>query len=171
MRPHRDIATHVGFVSYGTPLGPVEVLTDEQYATFATEGEAPSGAVPNPNRFVAALFGLLNQVIVDVSEAEVDRATARRITRKNLPVRVQTVKLRRKTRVGGDDEPVGDGHVDWKHQWLVRGHWGWRKCRHDHPMAEEYEKGHRARVYVTPHWKGPDDKPMLISEKVWGLAQ
>jgi hypothetical protein len=161
---------HVTFLPYHQPVGPLERPNTEDYSRFATEGLTLATNTPNTERMVVALFRLLTQVIVEVADAPIDRPLVRRMTRKNLPARVQTVKLRRKERIR-DDEPHGDGHVDWQHSWAVRGHWAWRACRQDHPTAEPYDKGWHTRVYVAPYFKGPDDKPLKISEKVWGLAQ
>lgn len=161
---------HIGFLAYREPVGPSTVMTDEAYAKFALDGDL-AGPAPNPNRLVVALFRLLNQVIVETSEVPVDRPTVRRMTRKNLPVRVQTIKLRRKTKARDGEETVGEGHVEWSHSWAVRGHWAWRKCGPHHVLAEEYEKGYRARIYIAPYIKGPEDKPILLTEKVWGLAR
>lgn len=161
---------HVTWWGYGDKVGPAEVVTDEQYARFATEGLSLAEATPNTQRMIVGLFRLLNQVIVEVSDVAVDRDRVRRMTRKNLPVRVQTIKLRRKERLR-PETVHGEGHVDWQHQWPVRGHWAWRKCGPEHPSAEPYEKGHHTRVYVAPYWKGPEGAPILLTEKVWGLAQ
>lgn len=160
---------HLWFLPYKQPVGPMERPSHAEYAQFATDGLALAATYPNFARLIVALFRLLTQVIVDVSDAPIDRATARRVQRKNLPVRVQTVKLRRKEKPA--TEPHGEGHVEWQHSWVVRGHWAWRKCNADHPLAEPYEKGWHARVYIAPYFKGPDDKPLQVSEKVWGLAQ
>lgn len=162
--------SHLEWLGYGAPVGPTEMVTDEQYAKFATDGSSVPGAAPNTKRMVVGLFRLLNQVIVETADAPVDRGTLRRMTRKNMPTRVQTIKLRRKQRIN-PTETHGESHVDWQHQWPVRGHWAWRKCRADHPSAEPYEKGYHTRVYVAPYWKGPEDRPILLTEKVWGLAQ
>lgn len=161
--------THFQFMPYERQVGPLEQMAPEDYAKWAMDGQTMQATLPNDNRMVVALFRLLGQVLVEVADAPVDRATARRMGKKRLPARVQTIKLRRKERVGFErsDEP---GHT-LQHQFPVRGHWAWRKCSEHHPLAEEYEKGFHARIYIAPYWKGPNDAPILITQKVWSLSQ
>lgn len=170
---------HVQFIPYEQRVGPSELRDDEYRAMLRrdhhqhTDGvsEPYTGPLPNGRRMIVALFRLLGQVLVDVKDAPIDRATGRRAKRANLPQRVQTIALRRKeTRYlnPGDHE---SGRVEWQHQWPVRGHWAWRHCGAEHPEAEPYEKGHRVRVYVAPYWKGPEGKPIRLTEKVWDLSR
>jgi hypothetical protein len=156
------------FSGYGDPVGPSRGLREEVYARLATEREYLSEEADNITRIAVALFRLLGQTIVEVREDRPDRPTARRATRKHLRPEVRTIRLRRKDYVGDD---VGGGGVEWQHSWIVRGHWAWRACGEEHPLAEPYEKGHRARVYIAPYVKGPEGKPLHVSDKVWSLAR
>lgn len=163
---------HCQFLAYEQRVGPAEILTPEDYQTmFGYRQEEVVGKTPNDARLLVALFRLLGQTLVEVRDAPIERAASRRAKRMNLPARVQTVKLRRREiryLNEGQHEP---GHVEWQHQWWVRGTWQWRHCGADHPLAEPYEKGYHARIYVQGHWKGPSDKPILITKKVFDLAQ
>jgi len=49
------------------------------------------------------------------------------------------------------------GTVDWRCQWVVRGHWRnqWYASTDEH-----------RQIFIAPHVKGPDDKPLRISERV-----
>lgn len=165
------------FLSYGERVGPL-MIDDDEYRQMVVaaddkhEGrrvEPYKGPLPNDQRMIVALFRLLGQTLVEVKDAPLDRGTARRAKRKNLPQRVQTIALRRKrTEYLNPPEP---GSVEWKHQWYVRGRWQWRACSDAHAFAEPYEKGYHARVYVRGHWKGPVDAPVLITEKVGDLSR
>lgn len=163
---------HSQFLAYEQRVGPAEIMTPEDYQTlFGYDQDQVVAKTPNDARLMVALFRLLGQVLVEVKDAPIERAASRRARRANLPQRVQTVKLRRKETKylnEGEHEPA---HVEWQHSWLVRGHWAWRHCGSNHPLAEEYEKGFRARIYIAPFVKGPQDKPLLITEKVFDLAQ
>lgn len=159
---------HIQFMPYFRRVGPIEGMADEAYAQFAESGQTLAGSAPNDLRMIVALFRLLDQTIVDVSEVPIDRTTARRMGKKRLPARVQTIKLRRKVRPHHGD---GEFKGALSHQFPVRGHWAWRACSEHHPLAEPYEKGWHARVYIAPFWKGPENAPILLTEKVWDLAQ
>lgn len=161
---------HIWFLPYEQRVGPFNQPTPEDYAKYAFEGQVLLKETPNEARMVVALFRLLSQVIVEVRDAPIDRATARRAKRMNLPQRVQVVKLRRKE-VKYLNPAEGPTNVEWQHSWWVKGHWAWRHCGPEHPFAEPYEKGYHARVYIPWHAKGPQDKPLLITEKVLDLAR
>lgn len=47
--------------------------------------------------------------------------------------------------------------VEWSHRWLVRGHW--------RQQWYASEGVHRA-IYINPHIKGPEDKPLIVRDKV-----
>lgn len=161
---------HIWFLPYEQRVGPFSVPSPEDYQKYAFEGQVLLKETPNPARMVVALFRLLTQVIVEVRDAPIDRASARRAKRMNIPARVQTVKLRRKE-ISYLNPAEGPTNVEWRHSWIVKGHWAWRHCGPDHPFAEPYEKGHHARVYIRPYFKGPEDKPLVVTEKVLDLAR
>jgi hypothetical protein len=161
---------HLGRLGYGERIGPGQIPVPEDYAQHTKPGAKPMATVGDPHRAVLTVMLLLNQVLVEVREEPLDRATRRQMARKRIPASVQTISLRRKEFIGGPPSE-GEGHVEWHHRWVVRGHWAWRHCGADHPLAEEYEKGYRARIYIAPHWKGPEDAPIKITEKVWSLNQ
>lgn len=162
-------------VPYGEPVGPSEV-TANQYAAMLGDQHLQSELDEdyprlNLSRLVVAVFRLLTQVIVDVADAPLDRASIKRMLRKKLPARVQTIQLRRRAHPGPVPPSMGEGHVDWQHQWFVRGHWAWRACGAEHISAEPYEKGWHTYLYIPPYLKGPEGKPLLVTDKVWGLTR
>lgn len=65
-----------------------------------------------------------------------------------------TVIRLRKTKSKTDHET----EVEWSNQWIVRGHW----------RNQWYAsiKTHR-QIWINPFVKGPDDKPLKITKRVW----
>jgi hypothetical protein len=164
--------SHCQFLAYEQRVGPAEIMTPDDYRTlFGYRQDEVVAKTPNDARLMVALFRLLGQVLVEVKDAPIERAASRRARKANLPARVQTVKLRRKEIRYLNEGDHESGHIDWQHSWIVRGHWAWRKCGSEHVLAEPYEKGYRARIYVAPYLKGPEGKPLVITEKVFDLAQ
>lgn len=84
-----------------------------------------------------------------------DRAERRRAERHGLPVPdVQVINLRRPA-------PKNEGEglpVHWSHRWIVSGHW--------RNQAVGPGRTERRPTWVTPHVKGPADKPLADPTKV-----
>ena len=150
-------------------LGAARQLPDEEkQASIAAAGDTPT-AQTNIIRAVHALWLLLGQTVARSREAEVDRPAAGRARAAGLPSRVTVVELRRSA--GAPSEGPA-GSVEWSHRWLVRGFWRWNVCGQGHPLAQELEPGKwRARVWVNGFVKGPADKPLVQSEKVYQLRR
>lgn len=159
---------HIMFVAGHQPIGPPKVLpNDDKAQDLMAEGVI---AVPADNGFrqFVAYLRLLSQTLVQLASAEVDRHARKRATRRGLPGLVTTVKLRRIEYVGGE----GHSNVEWQHRWIVRGHWRRQPCGPDHPLAENNgQGGHVAIIWINPYIKGPEDKPLHLSNKVYDLAR
>lgn len=169
-------------------LGPAEVMPGKaQQDNLLRQGVTPVAAT-SVNRYVMALWMLLNQTIVQVTEEEPDRAGRRRATRMNIPSRVTVIQLRRSESAVGR-EP-GESLVQWTHRWLVRRHWRWqprgaRTADHVHALAPAVaEDGHMVRRCVIPgcdkhevrisiaaHVKGPEGAPLIVSDKLYSLER
>lgn len=148
-------------------VGPTTLgLTESKREEIIADGGQPH-EFTNFTRLVHAYFLLLNQTIVDSYEAEIGRQYAKRAKRAGIPASVTVVRLRRII----NTEAHGETEVEWHHQWIVRGHWRWQHVSKNHPLAEQYGDGYRARVWVRPHVKGPEDKPLHVSEKVYALIR
>lgn len=148
-------------------IGPVEIgITDTERERIIAEGDTPH-EFTNIARIIHTYFLMLNQTITDVSEAEIGRTFAKRAKRAGIPPRVTVIRMRRVER----DNHVGESSVEWQHQWIVRGHWRWQHVSEHHPLAEPDGDGFRARVWVRPHIKGPEDKPLHVTEKVIALMR
>jgi hypothetical protein len=106
-------------------------------------------------RTVLAGWVLMQQSISRVEPSAADRSERRRCARAGISPDVLVVRLRRiETATANDDEVVA---VDWSHRWLVSGHW-----------RQQYypsESGHRP-IWINPHVKGPQDRPLVLKEKV-----
>jgi hypothetical protein len=162
---------HIDFLSDDKEsLGPPQLEPSDHYAVqIAAEGDTPTPA-DNGTRLFVAYLRLLSQTLIKSSPASVDKAAKKRATRRGLPGLVTTVTLRRVTYVG--NETHDETEVEWSHRWLVRGHWRRQPCGPEHPLAEpDGHGGFVAIIYINPYIKGPEDKPLHLSNKVYDLAR
>lgn len=158
------------FVFDGMQIGAeVEHLkNDAKLQQLADEGILPH-EFTNIRRQMHAFWLLLGQTVSSVTESEIPRAYARRARRAGLPARVTVIRLRRKA---GHAEGIGESAVEWQHRWWSRGHWRWQHVSEHHPLAEsDGDGGWIARLWVQGSIKGPEGKPLRISNKVYRLAQ
>lgn len=58
--------------------------------------------------------------------------------------------------------------VEWRHRWLVRGHWAWRRCN---PENADTGEDCRKRVYIESYVKGPEDRPLIIRDKLYAVVR
>lgn len=114
------------------------------------------GKSPQIDRFVKALWTISAQTIAKV-ETMSSRTSRRDAQRHPLPDEggVRVITLRQFRSPVPENQPVTD--VEWKHRWIVSGHW-----------RNQYLPGsgtHRLQ-WIHPHVKGPEDKPLLIRDEV-----
>lgn len=156
------------YLAEGQRLGPAMRLpTEEKMAEILADGQVPT-AYTNPVRLLHALWMLLGQTITLSTEAHLDRPHRKRAMKARIPARVTIVQLRNVE----SRRAEGESLVEWSHRWLVRGHPAWRICGPNHPDAEEHpgKPGlHRCRVWIAPYQKGPEDKPLVVTDKVYAL--
>jgi hypothetical protein len=77
-----------------------------------------------------------------------------------LPSEYVVVQLRKTEYKSG--EKSDDGRfIDWSHRWVVGGHWRW----------QPYKDNTKKRIWIAPYVKGPDDKPLVMKDKVYVLAR
>jgi hypothetical protein len=89
----------------------------------------------------------MGQTLAAEIEQHPQRAAARRIARRGDPLTpVRTVALRRAERPPGM-APAGTSERDWRHRWLVSGHWR----RQYYPSVDE----HRPLVHHRPLGRRP----------------
>jgi len=58
------------------------------------------------------------------------------------------------------NESSGDKSREWRHRWVVRGHWR----KQWYPSIEDHRP-----VWIAPHLKGPGDAPLLGGQKVYAV--
>jgi len=168
---HRSVFGRWGFMGVepvysGQRLGPAMAMPGQRKtAEIMADGDAPS-EFTNAIRLVHAFWLLVGQTVSTATEAPLDRATRKRAGRAGLPPRVTVISLRNTETKRAEGESL----VEWNHRWMVRGFWRWQVCGPNHPLAQEIEPGKwRARIWVAPFVKGPADKPLVVSEKVYAV--
>lgn len=105
-------------------------------------------------------FHMCSQTLTTVSREELPSRTVRALKKFSMPKHVTVVQLRRSA---GHSAQEGKSQVEWSHRWVVRGHWRRQRVG---PGRQEI----RPR-WIFPHVKGPDGKPLLMTEKVYSLVR
>lgn len=151
---------YAGIVLYvdGTPIGNERLEVSEE---LARQYEDIEGLTPesfsNPHRLVHAFWLLLSQTLVARDIERGDRKFARRMKSMGVPNEVTVITFRR---THYDPKMDGIAKIEWNHRWLVRGHWRWQKYKNDEGEWDQ------KRIWINPHIKGPDDKPLVITHKI-----
>jgi hypothetical protein len=117
----------------------------------------------NMDRWMLTFFRLSCQRIALARSEPVGRHVRRRAERAKVTIPedgVQVVTLRRERRSTAEEGDVSE--VDWTHQWIVDGHWRdqW------YPSLE----AHRP-IWIAPYVKGPEDKPLVVKDKVYRFVR
>jgi len=120
--------------------GAKDVVAPQAVAVVAPQASTPEG-------------------VAETQAVALDRSTRRRSQRAGMPttdVRLVDVRHRRIREPGsfGDQNPGRD----WQSRWLVGGHWRQQACG---PNRSE-----RRPVWIAPHVKGPEDKPLKVKPTV-----
>lgn len=89
----------------------------------------------------------------------------KRLISKKLPTSTQVIQLRRK--YYNSNEKSGTGQpIEYSHRWFVTGHWRWQPYKNQETKETEHK-----RIWIHPYIKGPDDKPLKTSPKVFALVR
>lgn len=141
-------------------------VMDEAAWPLADPGhyEAATASIIEDRRLLAALWQLSSQrSVFDAVEVEPDRATRRRLERRQQEApSVRLVNLAARHRAAGDPESgSGESGREYTRRWIVEGHWRQQACG---PRWSQHRP-----VWIHPHVKGPEDKPLVVpdSVKVW----
>ena len=115
-------------------------------------------------KYVHTLFTMLQQRIASRQIKTVPRQVYRGAKRKFKAApspEIEVVVLRRSSNPYDKEGDSGDG-IDWTHRWMVDGHWRnqWYPGLNSHK-----------RIWIAPHVKGPEDKPLWIKDKVYSLER
>jgi hypothetical protein len=115
-----------------------------------------NASIIEDRRLLATIWLLSRQTrAVEVTDFKHDRASVRQYTRKRQAVpRIKVIDVR-----APKGAPSGESrNVEWKHRWLVRGHW--------RQQAFGPNRQYRRPQWIAPFSKGPSDKPLLIHDEV-----
>lgn len=152
-----------------------EVLTNGQRMGPALIDPARLGVVDpavstpftNNHRLIMAMCMLMDQTIVDTTERERPNVHSRRRAkdRKMSQSDITVVTLRRRSSSSTEavTTPGESSREWWHHRWVVRGHWRWARVGEGRTQVR--------RVWVSGHVKGPEDKPLRITKKVYDLKR
>jgi hypothetical protein len=111
-------------------------------------------------RFMHAYFLMMSQTIVSTEKKIPQRGIRKSMEKAKLPSEYVVVQLRKTEYKSG--EKSDDGRfIDWSHRWVVGGHWRW----------QPYKETGKKRIWIAPYVKGPDDKPLVMKDKVYVLAK
>lgn len=112
--------------------------------------------------FLLAVWRLMQQTLTDVTEADdIPRPDRRRAQKQHVPTKVTIIRLRRSAYHGhGTGESIN-------YRTIVRGHWRRVWCG----PRNEPDKRYRRAVYVHPHFRGPEDAPLIIRDRVNALVR
>ena len=119
--------------------------------------------------FMMACLWFKQTVPVLVKEdAHVERHARKRYVRDyklSEPPTVQIIALRKSNRVRAEGEPTEkrEGGREYHYRWTVEGH----------PRLQAVGPGRTERklIWVSPHVKGPEDKPLKVKEKVYAVIR
>jgi len=146
-----------------TPIGKPLLEPNEEHIKLF---ESVKGFTPLPSgnfvRTLHAYWLMMNQTLIKLSKEEADKKLARTMKRFNMPTEVTIVQYRR---VETDKEYSGESSVQWSHRWIVRGHWRWQ------PYKTIDGKDDVKRIWIAPFMKGPEDKPLVLTDKIYALVQ
>lgn len=121
---------------------------------------------------LAAISALrvLDAVNVSLADVQLPRAARRRAEREGaIPALTVDITTGRAAGATGGAEGA---HVEWKHRWMVRGHWKHygehTAIARRHPSRVKDVPGHGrcVRVWCPPFVKGPADKPLVLKTRV-----
>lgn len=151
---------YVGMSTYadGQDIGPLNIEASEEVAAeYEKNGVAAIVAYTNVARFFHAFWLMMQQPLAEAVKSEQpDRATRKRMAAANLPSDVTIIQFRRRESKKSEGPAK---KVNWTHRWMVRGFWRWQ------PYKVEGE-WIRKRIWIAPTIKGPEDKPLVLKQKV-----
>jgi hypothetical protein len=113
------------------------------------------------HRTILATWLLMGQTLTRSEPMTAPRAARRRIERLDpvLDPTVRYIDLRHARTEPSDsaDADSGKGTREYRHRWIVRGHW-----------RNQYypSRGDHRPIWIDPHLAGPEDKPLLGGERV-----
>jgi hypothetical protein len=131
----------------------------------AREEDVPDldfGMHPEPvTRWLVAMWRLMQQSLATVEREGPSRQVRRQLARRNNEVRtVSVIALRRKASPAVE----GSREVVWSHRWIRRGHWRQQPCKENGDWVTRV-------IWIHPTICGPEDKPLLVRDRVYSLRR
>lgn len=140
----------------GTNLTSEEISHGLENGTYATP-------VVGIASVAHALFMLIGQTVVSSEPVRATKKGEKRLKKSGTTPEVRVVALRRVKKYekgDGDSTPV-----EWTVRWIVGGHWRWQ------PYKNESGEIYHERIWINPYVKGPEDKPLHVTKKVYALVK
>jgi hypothetical protein len=116
-----------------------------------------------PWKLFLALVRFIDEKWVDPRVMDPDRPRVRRFSRHGRPPpTTKVVQLRRSEHKHHTGDDAGEP-VEWSHRWFVRGHW--------RMQAFGPERSLRRPTWIAEHIKGPEDKPLVVHDKIFSVER
>jgi hypothetical protein len=148
---------HVAFLPWHTSVGVLNA-----HLTRVKEPDwAPHAGATDAMRQALALFMLMDQTVTDKDAQPVTRASTKRAVRAGITPSVTVVDLRRHA----NSRQPGETLVEWTRRWPVSGHW--RRQPYKAPDGSTIVR----KIWIAPYIKGPLDKPIVTSDKVYRITR
>jgi hypothetical protein len=148
-------------VTFGhTPDGSLTMATDHPVDLSMLQSTIDTRGIPSVTlRYILAIWRLMQQSLASVHrETEMPRADRRRAARNHVPTAVTVIMLRRREQTReGTGEKIN-------YRTIVRGHWRRVWCGSG---AEKYQRA----VYIHPFWRGPENAPIIIRNRINALTR
>jgi hypothetical protein len=132
----------------------IQWTDDNRLFVEGVEVETTTAGRNHELSWLIAAWRLMQQTITSTTREQVPAKKVRRFDLKDTMVSVITLRHRAPFREDGETQ------VEWRHRWVVRGHW-----RHQPYKGEDGGVIYRW-IYINPFIKGPEGAPLKRSEKV-----
>lgn len=149
----------------GTSLSPVTPEEREEFTAKSREMYSVHAIDLDPRQVFHALMLMLNQEpeVIHLSKAEATKKKAARLTKSKMPTEVTVIDIRRKYATTASSG--GSSDREYSHRWVVNGFWRWQ------PYKDANKEWKRKRIWIDSYVKGPADKPLHVTEKVYALLK
>jgi hypothetical protein len=128
------------------------------------EDEGSINRIQRDRKILGAFAHLIRETTITDSQNErMPRPVERRSHRQSVMSSVRIVRLRHLAESERNGTGLSASSVDYSHQWLVSGHWRNQPCGTG--------RSERKLIWISPHVKGPADKPLVLKDTVKALVR
>lgn len=153
---------YVSAMARDTRLGPyLHTVPEDKVRELQVAGRPVAESLRSTLHLIAATFDLMSQSIANLDDDPAERASTRRAKRAGIPSRVTVISLRRNAHSAetGTGTPLA-----------------WRipvKPHTRHYWVRDPATGElvREKRNIETHWRGPEDAPVHVSDKVYTLKR